>query len=64
MNVNPVDRPSQSAPVEKRQPGPDETNLAGVAEQQAKAQADAQRFTTTVQDSQYTGRGSLINELV
>lgn len=63
MSVDPVDRPNPPSPVERRQPSPDEVNLAGVAEQKAKAEADVQRLATTIQDSRYTGRGSLVDEL-
>ena len=63
MSVDPVDSPNPSSPVERRRPDPDQTSLAGVAEQKAKAEADAQRQLTTIQDSRYTGRGSIVNEL-
>ena len=63
MSVDLVDRPNPPAPAERRQPTPDETNLAGIASQKAKAEADAQRLLTTIQDSRYTGRGSLVDEL-
>ena len=63
MRVDPVDPAQPSARPERRDPATHESTPLAQQEQLAKAQDQSQRFTTTVQDSQYTNKGSLIDQL-
>lgn len=70
MNVEPLERAASrstsgaNAPESvERESSSDRMALAALDEQQTKAQVQANHFTATVQENQYTGRGSLLDEI-